>query len=104
MPAAFASQMSAARRKMAERSVCGVAAQAGCAAAGVSHVGRGGDPGPADFLTRGGLDHGGIPARSGGPAAGVDLTTPGCLVHECLDILPRLRAGDSSYYAVWSSR
>ena len=35
MSAAWASQMSAARRKMADRSVCGVAAQAGCAAAAI---------------------------------------------------------------------
>ena len=33
MSGALASQMSAARRRMADRSLCGVAAQAGCATA-----------------------------------------------------------------------
>jgi len=34
----------------------------------VSHVFWGGDPGATDFLTRGGLDDGGVTARSADPA------------------------------------
>src|SRR6202161_1273728 len=110
-PCAF--QMSPARRRMADRSVCGSAAQAGWAAAAAvaaaatsageamptrpgsapvggpvsggpaPDVGRGGDAAPAEFGAGGWLSDRGLAAGDRRPAAAEGLAAPRRLVEKC---------------------